>query len=127
MNHGWPLDVMVVEGHAVLPVGVLLRVPSTSAQDSQYDYSLGIVETLFLAYDLACRHLPERSDEQEDAQNKWKIFISVRVEACECTAFLGKSCGPDPEFVRPWHGTCCARARAVPRPVSLSAWPSFRV
>ena len=49
---------------AVLPVDIILRVPSTSAPQTQLDYSKQTVENLQLAYELARRNLRERADQQ---------------------------------------------------------------
>ena len=49
---------------AVLPVDLILGVPSTSAPQNQLDYSKQTVENLQLAYELARRNLKERADKQ---------------------------------------------------------------
>ena len=49
---------------AVMPVDIILRVPSTSAPQTQLDYSKQTVENLQLAYELARRNLKERADKQ---------------------------------------------------------------
>ena len=49
---------------AVLPVDLILGVPSTSAPQTQLDYSKQTVENLQLAYELARRNLRERADKQ---------------------------------------------------------------
>ena len=49
---------------AVLPIDLILGVPSTSAPKNQLDYSKQTVENLQLAYELARRNLRERADKQ---------------------------------------------------------------
>ena len=51
---------------AVLPVDLILGIPSTSAPQTQLDYSYSkqAVENLQLAYELARRNLKERADKQ---------------------------------------------------------------
>ena len=49
---------------AVLPVDLILGVPSTSAPQTQLDYSKQAVENLQLAYELARRNIGERADTQ---------------------------------------------------------------
>ena len=49
---------------AVLPVNLILGVPSTSAPQTQLDYSKQTVENLQLAYEQARRNLRERADKQ---------------------------------------------------------------
>ena len=49
---------------AVLPVDLILGVPSTSAPQNQLDYSKQTAENLQVAYELAGRNSRERADKQ---------------------------------------------------------------
>ena len=60
---------------AVLPVDLILGVPSTSAPQSQLDYSKQTVENLQFAYKLARRNLKERADEQAVANETLSFFF----------------------------------------------------
>ena len=55
---------MMIGRAAVLPVDVILGVPSTCAPQTQLDYSKQTVENLLPAYELARRNLRERADKQ---------------------------------------------------------------
>jgi len=64
---------------AVLPVDLILGVPSTSAPQTQLDYSKQTVENLQFAYELARRNLKERADKQA-AVNETLSFPSFNTD-----------------------------------------------
>ena len=114
---------------AVLPVELILGVPSADAPQTKLDYSRRTVENLQLAYELARRNLKERADKQAVANEKLS-FPSFKM----CDNVLHRpyheTDGPNPKLVSPWHGPYTVRAQLSPvidlslnrmnRPISLS-------
>ena len=57
----------------MLPVDVILGVPSTDSSASRLDYSRRTVENLQLAYEMARRNLQERAGKQADSNEKLTV------------------------------------------------------
>ena len=99
---------------AVLPVDLILGVPSTRSSQSQLDYSKQTVENLKLAYELARRNLKERADKKAVA-NETLSFPSFKPEEqvliqCPCT----EADGSKPKLISPWRGPYTVRAQTSP-------------
>ena len=86
---------------AVLPVDLILGVPSTSAPQTQLDYSKQAVENLQLAYELARRTLRERADKQAVA-NETLSFPSFKTGGQVLILRpYNEADGPNPKLISP--------------------------
>ena len=86
---------------AVLPVDLILGVPSTSAPQNQLDYSKQTVENLQLAYELARRNLRERADKQA-VVNETLSYPSFKTgEQIFIHRPYNEADGPDPKTCQP--------------------------
>ena len=96
---------------AVLPVDLILGVPSTSAPQNQLDYSKQTVENLQLAYELARRNLKERADKQA-VVNETLSFPSFKTgEQVLIHRPYNEADGPNPKLISPWRGPYTVRAQ----------------
>ena len=99
---------------AVLPVHLILGVPSTSAPQTQLDYSKRTVENLQLAYELARRNLRERADKQA-VVNETLSFPSFETgEQILIHRPYNEDDGPNPKLISPWRGPYTERAQLSP-------------
>ena len=99
---------------AVLPVDLILGVPSTSAPQNQLDYSKQTVENLQLAYELARRNLRERADKQA-VVNETPSFPSFKTgEQVLIHRTYNEADGPNPKLISPWRGQYNVRAQMSP-------------
>ena len=99
---------------AVLPVDLILGVPSTSAPQNQLDYSKQTVENLQLAYELARRNLKERADKQA-VVNETLSFPSFKTgEQVLIHRPYNEADGPNPKLISPWRGPYTVRAQLSP-------------
>ena len=93
---------------------LFLRVPSTSAPQSQLDYSKQTVENLQFAYELARRNLRERADKQAVA-NETLSFPSFKPgEQVIIHRPYTEADGPNPKLISPWRGPYTVRAQTSP-------------
>ena len=99
---------------AVLPVDLILGVPSTSAPQTQLDYSKQTVENLQLAYELARRNLKERADKQA-VVNETLSFPSFKTgEQVLIHRPYNEADRPNPKLISPWRGPYTVRAQMSP-------------
>ena len=98
----------------VLPVDLILGVPSTSAPQTQLDYSKQTVENLQFAYELALRDVKERTDKHAVA-NEALSFPSLKSGE---QVLIHRPCnefdGPNPKLISPWRGPYTVRAQRSP-------------
>ena len=89
---------------AVLPVDLVLGVPSTSTPQTQLEYSKQTVENLQLAYELARRNLRERAD-KPTVVNETLSFPSFKPgEQVLIHRPYNDADGPNPKLISPWRG-----------------------
>ena len=99
---------------AVLPVDLILGVPSTSAPQTQLDYPKQTVENLQLAFQLARRNLSERADKQA-VVNETLSFPSFETgEQVLIRRTYNEADGPNPKLISPWRGPYTVRAQMSP-------------
>ena len=99
---------------AVLPVNLILGVPSTSAPQTQLDYSKQTVENLQLAYELAHRNLRVRADKQA-VVNEPLSFPSFKAgEQVQIHHPHNEADGSNPKLISPWPGQYTVRAQMSP-------------
>ena len=71
---------------ALLPVDVILGVPSSGSDSSKLDYSRRTVDNLQIAYETARRNLKERTDKKAESNEKLTFRSSPQANKCSCTA-----------------------------------------
>ena len=101
---------------AVLPVDPVLGVRSTSAPQSQFDYSKQTVKNLQLAYELARRNLKERADKQAVANEtlSFPSFKPGEQVLIHRPYSYTEADGPNPKLISPWRGPYTVRAQTSP-------------
>ena len=96
---------------AVLPVDLILGVPSTSELQTQLDYSKQTVENLQLAYELARGNVRERADKKA-VVNETMSFLSFKGGEPSITHHpYNEADGPNPKLISPWRGPYTVRAQ----------------
>ena len=86
---------------AVLPVDLILGVPSTSELQTQLDYSKQTVENLQLAYELARGNVRERADKKA-VVNETMSFLSFKGGEPSITHHpYNEADGPNPKLISP--------------------------
>ena len=99
---------------AVLPVDVILGVPTTFAPQSKMEYTRQTVERLQLAYELARRNLKERADSQASVNATLSFPHFNMGEQVLLHRPPTPTDGPNPKLVSPWHGPYTVRAQLSP-------------
>ena len=99
---------------AVMPVDLILGVPSTSTLQTQLDSSKQTVENVQVAYELARRNLGERADKQA-VVNETLSFPSFKAgEQVLIHCPYNEADGPNPKLISPWRGPYTVRAQMSP-------------
>ena len=99
---------------AVMPVDLILGVPSTSTLQTQLDSSKQTVENLQLAYDLARRNLRERADKQAVVNETLSFSRFKTGEQVLIHRPYNQADGPNPKLMSPWRGPYTIRAQMSP-------------
>jgi len=99
---------------ALLPVDVILGLPSSGSTSSRLDYTRRTVENLQLAYEMARRNLQERSDKQADSNEKLAVPQFEPGEQVLVHRPHTVTDGPNPKLISPWHGPFTVRSKVSP-------------
>lgn len=99
---------------ALLPVDVILGVPSSGTVSSKLDYSRRTVDNLQLAYEVVRRNLKERTDKQAVSNEKLTFPQFKPGEQVLVHRPATVTDGPNPKLISPWHGPFTVRSQVSP-------------
>ena len=99
---------------ALLPVDVILGVPSSGTESSKLEYSRRTVDNLQLAYEIARRNLKERTNKQAESNEKLTFPQFKPGEQVLVHRPATVTDGPNPKLISPWHGPFTVRSQLSP-------------
>ena len=99
---------------ALLPVDVILGLPSSRTDSTRLDYSRRTVENLQLAYEIVRRNMKERTDKQAESNEKLTVPQFEPGEQVLVHRPHTVTDGPNPKLISPWHGPFTVRSKVSP-------------